>query len=129
HHQPSCGDDADLPIRVLEAYLDLFDACRQQDVLLLGVSKTTQDRVLTHTLLHLPDDVDRISVDMAEQFEMLPDSRIPPDAEALERWTNGAAGWSTPILLGMYSFGRFRETLLSDPGRLAERVAGCRVFS
>src|SRR5712692_9153866 len=129
HHQPSCGDDADLPIRVLEAYLDLFDACRQQDVLLLGVSKTTQDRVLTHTLLHLPDDVDRISVDMAEQFEMLPDSRIPPDAEALQRWTEGAAGWSTPVQLGLYSFCRFRETLLSDPSRIAESFADCSRYS
>ncbi|SRR5579884_634702 len=123
--QPSCDADADLPIRLLGAYLDLFEACRQQDVLLLGISKTTQDRVLTHTLLHLPDDIDRISVDMAEQFEIVPDSRIPPDAEALERWTDGASGWSTPILLGLYSFGRFRETLLSEPSRIADSFAAC----
>ncbi|HEX6510958.1 MAG TPA: DNA double-strand break repair nuclease NurA, partial [Chloroflexota bacterium] len=93
-----CSADADLPIRLLEAYLDLFDACRQQDVLLLGISKTTQDRVLTHTLANLPDDLDRISVDAAEHIEE--PSRLPPDAEALDRWTEGVAGFSTPVLLG-----------------------------
>lgn len=124
-----CAKDADLPIRVLEAYLDLFDACRKQDVLLLGISKTTQDRVLTHTLTHLPDDLDRISVDMAEHLELLPDSRIPPDAEALDRWTERAPGFSTPVLLGMYSFGRFRETLMSDPSRIAESFAGSSEYS
>jgi len=129
HGQLGCSDDADLPIRVLEAYLDLFEACRKQDILLLGISKTTQDRVLTHTLLHLPDDVDRISVDMAEHFEMLPDSRLPPDAEALQRWTERSPGWSTPVLLGLYSFGRFRETLLSEPSRIAESFAACSRYS
>ena len=125
--QLGCGQDADLPIRVLEAYLDLFDLCRQQDVLLLGISKTTQDRVLTHTLADLPDDLDRISVDMAERAEE--PSRIPPDAEALARWTDGAPGWSTPVLLGMYSFGRYRETLLSEPARIADSFAGCSGYS
>ncbi len=123
--QPGCADDADLPIRILEAYLDLFDACRAQDVLLLGISKTTQDRVLTHTLLHLPDDVDRLSIDMAEQIELEGDARIPPDAEALDRWTGMAAGCSSPVLLGMYSFGRFREVLLSEPERIVDSFARC----
>ncbi|MBV8083237.1 MAG: DNA double-strand break repair nuclease NurA, partial [Chloroflexi bacterium] len=123
HGQPGCSEDADLPIRILEAYLDLLDACRRLDVLPLGISKTTQDRVLTHTLLHLPDDCDRISVDMAEHLDLYPDSRLPPDAEALNRWLDKRAGYSTPILLGMYSFGRFREVLMSEPGRIAESFA------
>src|SRR5579862_4921754 len=101
--QGRCSADADLPIRLLENYLNLFDTCRRQDVLLLGISKTTQDRVLTHTLVHLPDDVDRISIDMAEHLELEPDSRMPPDAEALNRWAEGP-GFSTPVLLGLYSF-------------------------
>jgi hypothetical protein len=126
--QGGCTDDTDLPIRLLEAYLDLFDACRQQDILLLGISKTTQDRVLTHTLIHLPDDMDRISVDMADHLELEPDSRIPPDAEALDRWTDGP-GYSSPVLLGLYSFGRFRETLLSEPDRIVEAFAGCSGYS
>src|SRR5579883_217839 len=128
-----CAGDADLPIRLLETYLDLFDACRKQDILLLGVSKTTQDRVLTHTLIHLPDDLDRISVDAAEALEsagqLVPDSRVPPDAEALDRWTEGTPGFTCPVLLGLYSFGRFRETLMSDPGRIAESFAGCSAYS
>jgi hypothetical protein len=128
HRQLGCGDDADLPIRLLEAYLDLFDACRQQDILLLGISKTTQDRVLTHTLTHLPDDVDRITVDMADRPDA-EDSRIPPDAEALDRWTDRRPGHSTPVLLGLYSFGRFRETLISDPGRIADSFAACSRYS
>ncbi|MBV9119542.1 MAG: DNA double-strand break repair nuclease NurA, partial [Chloroflexi bacterium] len=117
--QGGCSADADLPIRILEAYIDLLEACRRQDVLLLGISKTTQDRVLTHTLLHLPDDLDQISVDLAEQSRLESDERLPPDAEALIRWTEGP-GFTTPVLLGMYSFGRYRETLLSEPGRIAE---------
>jgi hypothetical protein len=126
--QGRCSDDADLPIRLLETYLDLFDACRKQDVLLLGISKTTQDRVLTHSLIHLPDDLDRISIDMAEHLELEPDSRVPPDAEALSRWSTGP-GFSTPVLLGMYSFGRFREKLLSDTEGIAESFAGCSAYS
>jgi hypothetical protein len=30
---------------------------------------------------------------------------------------------STPVILGMYSFGRFRETLLSEPERIVEAFA------
>jgi hypothetical protein len=128
HGQLGCSADADLPIRVLEAYLDLFDACRQQDVLLLGISKTTQDRVLTHTLTHLPDDLDRISVDMAEHLDV-GDARVPPDAEALDRWTDRQPGYSRPVLLGLYSFGRFRETLMSDPERIVESFAPTSGYS
>ncbi len=128
HGQLGCSPDADLPIRVLEAYLDLFDACRQQDILLLGISKTTQDRVLTHTLIHLPDDLDRISVDMAENLDVA-DARVPPDAEALDRWTDRQPGYSTPVLLGLYSFGRFRETLMSDPERIADSFASTSGYS
>lgn len=128
HNQLGCTADADLPIRVLEAYLDLFDAARKQDVLLLGISKTTQDRVLTHTLANLPDDLDRISVDMAEQAEKEA-TRIPPDAEALDRWLDKAAGFSTPVLLGLHSFGRRRETLLSEPEAIAESFAACSSYS
>lgn len=128
--QGGCSDDADLPIRLLEIYLDLFDACRQQDVLLLGISKTTQDRVLTHTLIHLPDDLDRISIDMAENLQTASSEsdRLPPDAEALNRWAKGP-GFSTPVLLGLYSFGRFREKLLSDPEAIAEAFASCSDYS
>jgi hypothetical protein len=124
----SCRHDADLPIRVLEAYLDLFDACRTQDVLLLGISKTTQDRVLTHTLANLPDDLDRISPDMADRAEA-DETPVPPDAEALDRWTEGRPGFSTPVLLGLHSFGRRRETLLSEPESIAESFAGCSGYS
>ncbi|MHB8619980.1 MAG: DNA double-strand break repair nuclease NurA, partial [Chloroflexota bacterium] len=78
--QPGCAEDADLPLRLIEAYLDLFDACRQQDILLLGVSKTTQDRVLTTTLLRLPDDLDVVTADMADHADDTLSGRIPPDA-------------------------------------------------
>jgi hypothetical protein len=126
--QRGCKDDADLPIRVLEAYLDLFDICRKQDILLLGISKTTQDRVLTHTLWHLPDDVDHISIDGAEQAEA-ESPAIPPDAEALDKWTGRQAGFSTPVLLGLHSFGQRRETLLSEPEAIAEAFADCSGYS
>ncbi|MDE3076420.1 MAG: DNA double-strand break repair nuclease NurA, partial [Chloroflexota bacterium] len=117
--QLGCGRDADLPLRVLETYLDLLDVCRKQHILLLGISKTTQDRILTRTLLRLPDDVDVITPDMEDQPDELADSRVPPDAEALQRWTDGQPGFSTPVLLGLHSFGRRRETLLSAPEDIA----------
>jgi hypothetical protein len=128
--QGGCSDDADLPIRLLETYLDLFEACRQQDVLLLGISKTTQDRVLTQTLIQLPDDLDRISIDMAEAWQAANPAgdRVPPDAEALSRWAAGP-GFSTPVVLGMHSFGKRRETLLTEPESIAEDFAGCSAYS
>ncbi|MHB8619159.1 MAG: hypothetical protein ACYDAG_06250, partial [Chloroflexota bacterium] len=93
------------------------------DILLLGVSKTTQDRVLTTTLLRLPDDLDVVTADMADHADDTRSGRIPPDAEALERWTSGA-GYTSPVLLGLHSFARRRETLLSAPEEIAESFRG-----
>jgi hypothetical protein len=121
--QLGCDEDADLPLRLLEAHLDLFDACRKNDVLLLGISKTTQDRVFTKTLMRLPDDVDVITPDQDDQLDESSDLRIPPDAEALLRWTEGP-GYTSPVLLGLHSFGRRRETLLSAPDEIAESFHG-----
>ncbi|MBV8087664.1 MAG: hypothetical protein JO247_22890, partial [Chloroflexi bacterium] len=35
----------------------------------------------------------------------------------------------SPVLLGLYSFGRFRETLLSEPERIADAFAGCSDYA
>lgn len=126
------GGYEDLPKRVLEQYLELFELCQEHDVLLLGIAKSTRSTVLGRTLLERSN----TSVFSASQFqqadslqgletdiqrEVLKDGsmgeyqqrsvrseigthRLPSDGELLHRWTKGS-GLTNPVLLGSASFG------------------------
>lgn len=103
---------AGFPLRVLEMYLELWRRCRELDVVLVGISKTSRGNLLSNTFLN-PSDSDTISANIPDR-EIAPGrASLPTDAEILYRWTEGA-GFSTPILVGMQSFGHRRRQLLGD---------------
>ena len=124
----------DLPLKVLEQYLDLFDLCQKRGVLLLGISKSARSAVLGQALLDgnrslvssIPQQPDSgtskpLEADVQEDLEVsLGDSvngknqrrgmrsgmnGLPTDGELMHRWTKGA-GLTDPVLLGSSSFGR-----------------------
>lgn len=123
----------DLPLTVLEQYLDLFDLCQKHKVLLLGISKSARSAVLGHALLdgnrslvssipQQPEGTSRpLEADVQEDIEIFRGDSVngknqrrgmrsgmnglPTDGELMHRWTKGA-GLTDPVLLGSSSFGR-----------------------
>jgi hypothetical protein len=123
----------DLPLKVLEQYLDLFDLCQKHRVLLLGISKSARSAVLGHALLdgnrslvssipQQPEGTSRpLEADVQEDIEIFRGDSVngknqrrgmrsgmnglPTDGELMHRWTKGA-GLTDPVLLGSSSFGR-----------------------
>lgn len=120
----------DLPLKVLEQYLELYDLCQKRDVLLLGLSKSARSAVLGQALLDEsrsqassllqqpdPDILKPLEADVSEDVEASSNNLIygksqrpginglPTDGELLYRWTQGI-GLTDPVLLGSSSFGR-----------------------
>ncbi len=136
------GGYEDLPIRVLEQYLELFDLCQKHDVLLLGIAKSTRSTVLGRAILdgsdslarnalHQADTLQRLEADVEESFsgdsaetyrqqyvESGSIQGLPSDSELLFRWTKGC-GLTDPVLLGSASFGH--ESALAA-AKLTSRV-------
>ena len=112
---PLASEDArDLPLALLESYLDLIDACAEHDVLLLSLSKTSTGSFLGEALLRLGDTA-TLPAGIDLQREPLPP--LPSDMEVLYRWTAGA-GYSRPLVLGSHGFGNRRGQLLVAPEQL-----------
>lgn len=106
------GDDV-LPFTVLGLYLDLFEACQRNEILLVGISKTSAARFFGEALMGLDaEHRDTIPPDIARSEAPVP----PPltDAEMLARWTSGA-GYTCPLLLGVHALGHRRSELLRSP--------------
>ena len=113
-------DAADLPLHILAMYLELWQRCRELDIVVVGISKTSRGSLLSNTFLNLHSDSDTIPAGISDAEMSFSRESLPTDAEILYRWTEGA-GFSTPILVGMQSFGHRRRQLLGDPAAL---VAG-----
>ena len=93
---------------VLAGTLGLTAPVRVVDISLTGVR-------IAHAHPLTPEAYERIQALRREVY----------DSEALYRWTDGAAGYSTPILFGTRSFtGGSRRVL---PGRTQEYVFPCLV--
>ncbi len=128
------GGYEDLPLKVLEQYLELFDLCQKSDILLLGISKSARSAILGQALLDgnrtflssiskEPDAATSkpLEADVQEDGEVSRYDSIngknqrqsiksgmnglPTDGELMYRWTKGA-GLTDPVLLGSSSFGR-----------------------
>jgi ligand-binding sensor protein len=112
-------DAAELPLRILAMYLELWQRCRELGVVVVGISKTSRGRLLGNTFLNLLADSDTIPACISDAEMVSGSEGVATDAEILYRWTEGA-GFSTPILVGMQSFGHRRRQLLSDPAALVE---------
>lgn len=91
---------------ILKAYLDLFKSCSARKLWLVSIAKTSREA--THS-----------QVWWKEEFRNSPDAEeeIPEeisDSEAIFRWTDRLAGFSTPVLLGQRSFTKGSEAVLLD---------------
>jgi hypothetical protein len=110
---------ADLPLLLMEMYLELWRRCQELDIVLIGVSKTSRGNLLSNTFLNLSDGSDTIPADISDAELVSSNGKTPTDAEVLYRWTEGP-GFSTPILVGMQSFGHRRKQLRSNSSRIVE---------
>ncbi len=132
----------DLPLLVLQAYLDLFDRCQQQGVLLVGIAKSARSVVLGRAILDgrlVPGAAQQAGLDVDEEATLRPVpaadalsisgrrrkrkagwNGLPGDSELLYRWAEGA-GLTDPVLLGTVSFERYTAEVLSNPTLLAEQ--------
>ncbi|HEY3268123.1 MAG TPA: DNA double-strand break repair nuclease NurA [Armatimonadota bacterium] len=77
------GGYPDLRAALIGAYLDLVEGCRQRNILLVGVAKSSRDSMLCESLLDTTSPKDRLC-----------------DAEILHRFLGGAPGYTRPILFG-----------------------------
>ncbi len=83
----------------LESYGRLFNACRD-GLTLVSIAKTSHDA--KHSLV------------WQMRADNITNSLEISDSEAIYRWTDQAAGFSTPILFGKRSFSRGSQAVLLD---------------
>lgn len=86
-----------LPDEILDAYLQLFQHCHQRHIYLISIAKTSREA--THSKIWQREADLPISLDI-------------PDSEMIYRWTDGRAGYSTPVILGTWGFTRGSRELL-----------------
>jgi len=82
---------------ILRYYLALFEACEEKQILLISIAKTSRDT--THPKVWWKD---QFNDEMPRKIEV-------SATEALYRWTDRAAGYSTPMLLGRRAFSQQPE--------------------
>ncbi|MCX7838131.1 MAG: DNA double-strand break repair nuclease NurA [Anaerolineae bacterium] len=90
----------DLPQKTLDEYLRLFAHCAARNLTLISIAKTS--RQATHTRVWWQN----------KYGEDLPKEKEIADSECLYRWTENAAGFSTPILFGKRAFEQQPEAVV-----------------
>jgi len=95
-------DIFELPQEILDHYMRLFHACAERDLVLISIAKTS------HEVAH-----GEVWWENTFGGEMPKDKHVS-DSEAIYRWTNRRAGYSTPILFGKRSFFRGARRNLQD---------------
>jgi len=99
-----------LPDMILEHYLDLFAACLQRELTLISLAKTSHEKAHTNVWWKKESGAD------------LPKEKKISDSEAIYRWTDRRAGFSTPILFGQNSVFRGARRNLSDSMQSAPAI-------
>jgi hypothetical protein len=100
---------------ILRAYLHLFQLCVNNNLWLVSIAKTSREA--THAKVWWQDAFrkkqvkeDTLSIEIS-------------DSEAIFRWTDRAAGFSTPVLLGKRSFSKQPEAIVFDKVRNVPAIA------
>jgi hypothetical protein len=104
------GTQEDLPGMILEHYRELFAQCTKRKLVLVSIAKTSHEA--THTKVWWKH----------AHKEDLPKEKELSDSEALYRWTDRAAGFSTPILFGTRSFSRGSQAVLLEQLKTAPAI-------
>lgn len=97
---------SDLPERILQHYLHLFEMCARRKLVLVSIAKTSHEAA--HTQVWWKEAL--------KQKKVEPE-RMPyeiSDSEVIFRWTDRAAGFSTPVLFGTRSFSDESRRVLLD---------------
>ena len=79
-----------LPLLLWDAMQRMFEASQENGVTVVGASKFSKTRTLSHALLQ----------ELGHPFEALD----IPDVEMIYRWKQGESGFTTPLILGDYGF-------------------------
>ncbi len=83
--------DDDLPERILDHYLDLFRLCATRQLVLISIAKTSREAAHSQVWWRAEHPQEKLPFEIS-------------DSEVIYRWTERAAGFSTPILFGTRSF-------------------------
>jgi hypothetical protein len=105
----------DLPQQTLNEYLHLFEHCAARQLMLVSIAKTS--RQCAHTRVWW----------QAEYGEELPREKELADSESIYRWTERAAGYSTPILFGKRAFEQQPEAVVFEHVKNLPAIASCFV--
>ncbi len=100
------GNEYDLPEKILADYEHLFQLCQKRQLILVSIAKTS------HEAAHAD-----VWWKEAYRQKKVKDEKMPyeiSDSEVIYRWTDKAAGFSTPILFGMRSFSVGSRSVLLD---------------
>lgn len=101
------GVEYPFPQDIIQAYLELFETCREGFRIPLSIAKTSREA--THARIWAK----------AESMELPLEI---PDSEMIYRWTGYRAGYSTPVILGKWGFTRGSRELI-DRGELKDAPA------
>lgn len=96
------GTDYSFPQDIIQAYLELFQACQQGRRIPISIAKTSREA--THAKIWAQH----------EGIGSLP--MEIPDSEMIYRWTEDQAGYSTPVILGKWGFTRGSRALIEQGG-------------
>ncbi|MCI0476506.1 MAG: DNA double-strand break repair nuclease NurA [Anaerolineales bacterium] len=97
--------------QILRAYLHLFQATVARNLWLISIAKTSREA--THTKVWWRN---KYSQELGKDQEI-------SDSEVIYRWTERAAGYSTPILFGKRSFAKQPEAVVFDKVKDAPAIA------
>jgi NurA domain len=103
-------EDRDYASILLHDYHDLFEACKRRDITLISIAKTNRQalfsKILQMRLGRSEDDLHEIS-----------------DSALFDELTDHRMGYSTPIVLGRYSFSAGASIVLLEKGGLEDEPA------
>ncbi|MBI5301147.1 MAG: DNA double-strand break repair nuclease NurA [Chloroflexi bacterium] len=101
--------------QILKAYLRLFDIRAEKKLWLVSIAKTSRES--THAKVWWRDAF------LKKKFtEDAPPSEVS-DSEILYRWTNRAAGFSTPVLFGKRAFAKQQEAVVFEKVKDSPAIA------
>ncbi|MDE3090005.1 MAG: DNA double-strand break repair nuclease NurA [Chloroflexota bacterium] len=103
-------EDDDLPTQILDQYLHLFRMCKKRNLILVSIAKTSHEA--THTRIWWRD----------AYHKELAKGREISDSEAIYRWTDRAAGYTTPLLFGTRSFSSGSRQVLLEKVKSAPAI-------
>jgi hypothetical protein len=102
--------DQDFATILLHDYHDLFETCRRRNIRLISIAKTNRQalfsKVLQKRLGRLDEDIQEVS-----------------DSALFDELTEQRMGYSTPIVLGKYSFSSGASTVLLEGGSVGSMPA------